>query len=282
MKIKEIISLYSKSAGVQQLLSLLQLDRPKIRLNGLAGSAPAFISAGVFQNKTVNQLFILPDKEEAAYFLNDLESLYPDTQVLFFPDSYKRPYMVEETDNSNVLYRTEVLNKLSGSTKNWIVVTYPEALCEKVVTAKELQNKMETIRQGDGLSVEFMIEVLNDFGFKRVDFVAEPGDFSLRGGIIDIFSFANDDPYRIELFGNEVESIRTFDLLSQLSIKKMEFIHILPNVQESVTQEERSTFLEFIDKNSLIWLSNFTWTKDKVRKSFKKTVSAFKKDKVAS
>jgi hypothetical protein len=183
------------------------------------------------------------DKEEAAYYLNDLENLINDQDVLFYPSSYRRPYQIEETDNANILLRAEVLNRINSRKKPSIIVTYPEALFEKVVTRKELDKNTLKVAVADQISIDFINEVLFEYNFKRVDFVSEPGEFSVRGGIIDVFSFSNDNPYRIEFFGNEVDSIRTFDVETQLSLEKQKKIAIIPNVENKFLQENRESFL---------------------------------------
>src|SRR5690606_37683093 len=176
-------------------------------------------------------LLILDDKEEAAYQLNDLELLIGENDVLFYPGSYRRPYQIEETDNANVLLRAEVLNRINSRKKPAVIVTYPDALFEKVVTRRELDKNTQKLQLGDTLSLDFLNEVLFEYRFKRVDFVTGPGEFSVRGGIVDVFSFSNDEPYRIEFFGDEIESIRTFDVESQLSTGSVKKITIIPNVE---------------------------------------------------
>src|SRR5690606_37177342 len=157
--------------------------------------------------------------EEAAYYLNDLEGLVGQIDVLIIPSSHRRPYQIEDVDNANVLLRAEVLNRINSRKKPCIIVTYPEALFEKVFTRRQLDRNTLKMALGDLLSSDFMNEPLFEYNFKRVDFVSEPGEFSVRGGIIDVFSFSNDNPYRIEFCGNEVDSIRSFDVETQLSIE---------------------------------------------------------------
>jgi transcription-repair coupling factor (superfamily II helicase) len=171
-----------------------------------------------------------------------------EEDVLFYPGSYRRPYQIEDTDNANVLLRAEVLNRINSRKKPAVIVTYPEALFEKVVTKKELDKNTLKVAVGDKISIEFINEVLFEYEFKRVDFITEPGEFSVRGGIIDVFSFSNDNPYRIEFFGNEVDSIRSFDVETQLSIEKQKKIAIIPNVENKFFQENRESFLDYIDK----------------------------------
>ena len=205
---------------------------PKAHVKGLAGSLSAIAGAASFKNTGRPHLFILSDKEEAAYFLNDLESIIGDKDVLFYPGSYRRPYVIEETDNANVLLRAEVLNRLNSRKKPAILVSYADALFEKVVTRKQLSSHTFSVKVGDELSIDFINETLFEYEFERVDFVVEPGQFSVRGGIVDVFSFSHDQPYRIEFFGDEIESIRLFDIESQLSIESLKKIQLVPNVDD--------------------------------------------------
>ena len=171
--------------------------------------------------------------------------------VLFYPSSYRRPYQIEETDNANVLLRSEVLNRINSRKKPAVIVTYPEALFEKVVTRKELEKNTLKISVGETVTIDFINEVLFEYEFKRVDFITEPGEFSVRGGILDVFSFSNDNPYRIEFFGNEVDSIRTFDVETQLSVEKQTKITIIPNLENKFIKENRESFLEYISEKTV-------------------------------
>ena len=197
---------------------------------------------------------MLNNKEEAAYFLNDLEVLL-DESPIFFPTSCLRPYATEETENANVLLRAEVLQKIKNTTRQ-LIITYPEALSEQVLTPKELQRKTLEIKIGDELSIDFVNETLFYFGFKRVDFVSEPGEFALRGGILDVHSYSNEDPFRIEFFGDEIDTIRSFDISSQRSTQVLIAIQILANIEQKEIDEKRQSLLSFIDKESLICLQN--------------------------
>ena len=167
-----------------------------------------------------------------------------------------RPYQIEETDNANVLLRAEVLNRINSRKKPAIIVTYPTALFEKVVTKKELEKNTLKITVGENVSPDFVNEVLFEYNFNRVDFVTEPGEFSVRGGIIDVFSFSNDEPYRIEFFGDEVDSIRTFDVETQLSKEKLKKVSIMPNVENKALQESRESFLKYISSKTAIFVKN--------------------------
>jgi len=183
----------------------------------VAGALEAFTIAGAYLQHPRFFLLVEEDKDAAAYLQNDLEGLLEKKPVHFFPDSFKRPGFFEEVNPTNVQMRTELVHVLSQSkSAGALIVTYPEALFEKVLSPEVLQANRLDIAIGEKLSVEDMIEFLLDFGFTREDFVFEPGQFSIRGGIVDIFSYGNDFPYRIELFDVEVENIRTFNPLTQL------------------------------------------------------------------
>ncbi|GIM52781.1 transcription-repair-coupling factor [Capnocytophaga cynodegmi] len=220
---------------------------------------------------------MLSDKEEAAYFLNDLESLLGDEHVIFFPDSYRRPYQIEDTDNANVLLRAEVLNRLGSHQTPLIVVSYPEALFEKVITRKQLEKNTLKIKKGDSLSLDFLNEMLFTYNFNRTDFVTEPGEFSVRGGIVDVFSFSNNEPYRIEFFGNEIESIRTFDVETQLSTQQLSEITIIPNIENKENEEVRQSILEYISEKTLFVAKDIDSFPQKIDKLFNKSVEIYEK-----
>lgn len=272
----ELKNLYTTSPKVEEIVNRLKnFPTSNIALKKAIGSIASFYAYGVFQNFPLHHLFVLSDKEEAAYFLNDLEEIVGEEKVLFFPASYRKAYDIEKTDNANIQMRAEALNKINKKDSSYLIVTYPEAITEKVVTKKNLEKNTLVIRKNDKLSIDFIIEVLNSYSFERVDFVAEPGDFSIRGGIIDIYSFSNENPIRIELFGDEVDSIRTFDPGTQLSISAMEFVSIIPNVQEKLLEENRESFLEFLPNTSTIWLKDFVLTKDKINKAFENASNVY-------
>ena len=256
MSILSLLQLYDASPKIKQIAESLKVHGLKIQCNGLIGSSLSFLLQSLFKNSEHPFLVLLNDKEEAAYYLNDLEKMIGEEDVLFYPGSYRRPYQIEDTDNANVLLRAEVLNRINSRKKPAVIVTYPEALFEKVVTKKDLDKNTLKINEGDQMSIEFINEVLFEYEFKRVDFITEPGEFSVRGGIIDVFSFSNDHPYRIEFFGNEVDSIRSFDVETQLSIEKQKKIAIIPNIENKFFQENRESFLEYIPKNTIVFVQN--------------------------
>ena len=206
-----VSSLFNKSSSARKLGEAIANSQKQTQISGLVGSSYTLVISEVFKHAEKPFLIVLNNKEEAAYHLNDLENLLGEKNVLFYPGSYRRPYQIEETDNANVLLRAEVLNRINSRKKPAIIVSYPEALFEKVVTRKELEKHTLKISVGDDLSIDFVNEVLFEYHFKRTDFVTEPGEFSVRGGILDVFSFSNDMPYRLEFFGDDVESIRSFE-----------------------------------------------------------------------
>jgi transcription-repair coupling factor (superfamily II helicase) len=250
-----IHQLFSNQKSVQQIASNLNSDA-KIQVTGLMGASISFVLKSLFEKANKPFLILANEKEEAAYILNDLEEIINDKDVLFYPSSYRRPYQLEETDNANVLLRSEVLNRIHSQTKPFIIVSYPEAIFEKVVTKKELEKNTLKITVGDKVSIDFINEVLFEYEFKRVDFITEPGEFSVRGGILDVFSYSNDNPYRIEFFGNEVDSIRTFDVASQLSIEQKNKITIIPNFENKFLEEKRVSFLEYIHPQTTVIIQN--------------------------
>ena len=251
MSKQTIVNYYQQATQVKQLVQQLQQEPHHFQISNLVGSALSFVISESFKNSDKPYLLIFNDKEEAAYYLNDLEQLLGEKNVLFYPGSYRRPYQIEETDNANVLLRSEVLNRINSRKKPAIIVTYPTALFEQVVTKKELEKNTLKVGVSENLSIDFVNEVLFEYNFERVDFVTEPGEFSVRGGIIDVFSFSNDEPYRIEFFGNEVDSIRTFDVETQLSKEKLKKVSIMPNVENKSLQEHRESFLKvYFVKNS--------------------------------
>ncbi|MGB5359362.1 MAG: transcription-repair coupling factor [Eudoraea sp.] len=267
--------LYVQSPQLRKLQDFIAQNQPNIILNGLSGSSFSFVASAIFTKIDRPFLLVLNDKEEAAYVLNDLEQLISENDVLFYPGSYRRPYQIEETDNANVLLRAEVLNRINSRKKPAVIITYPDALFEKVVTRKELTKNTLKINTADALSLDFLNEVLFEYHFKRVDFVTEPGEFSVRGGILDVFSFSHDEPYRIEFFGDEVESMRTFDVETQLSTDKVNRIRIIPNVEKKHLNESRESFLKYISPDTVIFLKNPQLTYNRVDLFFEKAQKTF-------
>ena len=275
MSKQEIVNQYQESVKVKQVLKQIQKDKNQIQITNLVGSSMSFVISETFKKDDKSYLLILNDKEEAAYHLNDLEQLLNQKRVLFYPGSYRRPYQIEETDNANVLMRSEVLNRINSRKKPAIIVTYPEALFEKVVTKKDLERNTLKLSVSESVSLDFVNEILFEYNFNRVDFVTEPGDFSVRGGIIDVFSFSNDEPFRIEFFGDEIDSIRTFDVETQLSKEKLRKASIMSNVENKTLQEKRESFLQYITSNTVVFIKNSDLLIGKLDKLFGRAESAF-------
>ena len=255
-----------------------------IVFSGLAGSAKAFAVEDYFRQHGGQHLVICATKEDAAYFYNDLESLfneremdYSKKQILFYPTSYKRPYEPERPDNTYILSRTEVLQRVSTSERRTVIVSYPEALSEKVFTRKLLAKNTFKVRQGDRLNLDFLTDLLYEYGFENTDFVVEPGQFAIRGGIIDVFSFANDYPYRIEFFGDEIESVRSFDIANQLSLERFNQIVLLPNMQQQAFIEERESILEYLPKATTVWIEEMELFAAQIDREYDKAVEAWEK-----
>jgi len=271
-----ISQIFAQSPQLQKLQNAITQSESKIHVQGLIGSSFSFVIENTFNQADRPFLCVFNDKEEAAYYLNDLEQLLGDKNVLFYPGSYRRPYQIEETDNANVLLRAEVLNRISSRKKPALIITYPDALFEKVVTRKELEKNTLKISLGDTLSLSFVNEVLFEYQFQRVDFVTEPGEFSVRGGIVDVFSFSNEEPYRIEFFGDEVDSIRTFDVETQLSTDQIKKITIIPNLENKALQETRESFLKYISSKTVIIAKDIDILANRIDKNFEKAIEAFK------
>ncbi|SEN81346.1 transcription-repair coupling factor [bacterium A37T11] len=276
VNISDILIKYRQHEPVKALAEALQSSHPKIHLKGLIGASDAMVAISCYQIQEKPFVFVLPDHEEASFFLSDLENLI-DRQVLFFPASYRKPFDFTQADSSHVLQRAEMLSALNrNSDLPRMVVTYPEAMAEKVINRKELENNTLQLTEKARLDIEFINEFLISYDFNRVDFVYEPGQFAIRGGIVDIFSFSNDLPYRVEFFGDEVESIRTFDTENQLSVSKIHTVTIVPNVQARFLTENNISLLEYIDAGSVIWMKDVAFTLDIIESGYKKSLQLWK------
>lgn len=274
MKKSELLNGYLKSIQDKNMLDYFDKNQ-SIHLKGLTGSLSSIIAAQCFALTEQTFLFILTDKEEAAYFHNDLEQFIPEKDLHFYPGSYRRPYQIEETDNANVLMRAEVLNRLNSRRKPSCIVTYPDALFEKVITQKELLKNTLKLVVGEEIGIDFLNETLFEYGFEYQDFVTEPGQFSIRGGIVDVFSFSNEHPYRIEFFGDEVESIRSFEINSQLSLNEVKKLNIIPNVENKQMTESRISFMSYLNEKAVIWMKDEELCKAQLDKLFTKAYDAY-------
>lgn len=276
MQLADILKLYTRLPAVGELISAISKNQQaRVKLNGLSGSQKSFVAAAAIEKLQGTHLIIVSDREEAAFFLNDLEKLLGDDKLLYYPASYKKPYDVEDIDNANVLLRAEALNKINNPSNPLIVVTYPEALLEKVVTRSQLTTNTLKVTVNTKLSIDFVTELLFEYSFERVDFVYEPGQFSVRGGIVDIFSFSNNLPFRIEFFGDDVESIRTFNPETQLSVEPLNTINIIPNIQNSQLLQTRETFLRYLPADTTVWVESYAYAGEIVKGEFAKAEKVY-------
>ncbi len=269
MNLQVLQGLYQNDIRIKQIAAGISLPEPKLRVSllNLKGSSLNFIATGVWQLSDVNHVFILNDNEEAAYFHNDLENLTGALDICYFPDSFKKTSSFNELNSSHVMLRTEALTKFSKEESHKkVLVTYPEALFEKVVNPKTLSGNMISIKVGENLKTDEVLKQLVGLGFKKEDFVYEPGQFAIRGGILDIYSFGNEHPYRIELFGNEVDSIRLFNPETQLSERKLLQVSIIPNVETKFETNEKVSLLDYLPENTIIWAKDFDFTVSRIGK----------------
>ncbi len=256
----------------------------KLHIKSLIGSTQSLLLSALQQAESQNILVVATDKKSANFLLNDLELFLPKEKILFYPESHKQPYESETLDNANVVLRTEVLNKLTNLSQSLVVVTYPKALVEKVVSKKTLEKNTLGLSVGEKIDNQFINETLFHYGFQCVDFVSEPGEFSIRGGIIDVFSYAGKKPFRISFFDDEIESIRIFDLETQLSIEKVKSIEIIANIENKQILEMRQSFFDFISTKNLLYFQDIADTKNQWKEYFaeaKKIYESKKQDLIA-
>ena len=252
-----------------------QLDHNQhISVKGSAGSAVSIFTAELFLAQNKNILFITDDKEDALYVNSEMEDLLGKENVLYFPATHLEPYQVEKTQNANLVLRTEVINKINSGKSPKVIVAFVGALSEKVLKKEDFKAISHQIKVGDQLDFDFVDELLNHYQFNQTDFVSEPGEFSVRGGIVDVFSFSNEKPFRITFFGNEVESIKTFDIESQLSLDKITEFQLVSNMNFSVSGNKVS-FFELLSDDSLIVSKNLFLGVKKVKDFYEKSFEKF-------
>ena len=275
MSVPVLLQQYQNTPRLFQLADKLSFSQPqKIYLKNLHGSASQFVVASAFLHPDcaqLNHLIVLNDAEEAAYFHNTLESLTEALDIFYFPSSFRNQKNYRLLNSSHVMLRTESLMKIASAitVNKKIFITYPEALFEKVVVPSKLSSNIIYIKSGDVLNTEELLLKLAGYGFERTDFVYEPGQFAIRGGILDIYSFGNDKPYRIELFGHDVDSIRIVDPETQLSERRLLQVTIIPNVETlpkafGSENEERVSLFDFLPGNTVVWLQDFDVCKERI------------------
>jgi transcription-repair coupling factor (superfamily II helicase) len=262
MSVQDLLSKYKQSPRLFTLADKFSYAQPqKIWAKNLRGSSSQFVAAATFINPScsqLNHLFICNDPEDAAYFHNTLENLTGALNIFYFPSSFKNNKNYRLLNSSHVMLRTEALTKFAAQTGNraGALVTYPDALFEKVVVSKTISENIIYIKTGDVLNTDELYEKLVNYGFERTDFVYQPGQFAVRGGILDIYSFGNEKPYRIELFGNDIDSIRIIDPETQLSERRLLQVSIIPNVDLQFDEGAKVSLLEFLPENTVVWIQD--------------------------
>lgn len=263
MEIKEILNKFTRSNKISSIINLINNDQNvNLNIKGLTGSSKTFVASALFSNYKSSIVFIANEKEEAAYIYNDLTSLIDEKRVFFFPSSYKRSIRYKQTDTSSIILRTETLNKIQSSSQNVVMVTYPEAVAEKIMDKDEFNTQKISYEANQEISIEEVHETLEAFNFERTDFVYEPGQYSIRGSIVDIFSFSFRDPVRIDFFGNEIDSIRTFNVENQLSKKTINTFTLISNISNK--EKKSSSIFNFIHSESLILSDEISITLKKI------------------
>lgn len=276
MEIQKLQSLFARHPGVKALAAELKKGSQKaIQLAGLQGSSAALVFASLAE-KAPEVLgspfvFVLDDEEEAGYFYHDLTRMLGDQQVLFFPSSFRRAIKFGQRNAGQEILRTEVLSRLSSGSLPLFIVTHPQALSELVVTKQKLSEQTLSLKVGERVDIMFVQETLLSFGFNRTDYVYEPGQFAVRGSIIDVYSFSHELPYRIDFFGDEVDSIRSFEVHSQLSRDRQESITIVPEMDGK--NLSRESFLSFLPQNTLLILKDLVFLCDIVEQTCKEGFS---------
>ena len=279
MQISELLSLFTSHPGVSALRHLLSRKTPRrLQLCGLQGSAAPMIFAALAQQKKKQAspwFFILNDEEEAGYFYHDLRQLCGDENVLFFPSSYRRAAKYARRDAANDILRTEVLNRLTTqetTERPLMIVTFPAAITEKVAAKKTLTEQSFTIKEGDTFDLTKLSEKLLELGFRRCDYVYEPGEFAVRGSILDVFSFSSEHPYRIDFFGDDVESLRTFEVQTQLSAERRSEVSIVPDTADSGANTTVD-FVEYVPDDSLLIVRDLIFVADTMNQIYKEGFS---------
>ncbi len=272
MNLNVLLEQYQNNPRLFQLADKLSIAQPQqIFLKNLQGSSAEFVVSAIFSHsscQSLNHILVLNDAEEAAYFHNTLENLTQALDLFYFPSSFKNRKNFRILNSSHVMLRTEALTKLAAGGNKKILVTYPEAIFEKVVLPKTLSSNIITIKTNDTINPDSLMELFVMYGFERTDFVYEPGQFAIRGGILDIYSFGNEKPYRVELFGNEVDSIRIFDPETQLSERKLLQVNIIPNVETQFSTEEKVSLFDFVNEHTVVWLKDWDVIAEKVQQQY--------------
>lgn len=262
MNISDLQQLFEAHPQITASVKLLAKHK-NVFVGGLQSSSASMFAVSMFEKSNAGSfLYILDDAENAGYFYHDLTQIIGQENVLFFPSAYKRSIKYGQIDSANEILRTEVLSRLQSADSRLIIVSYPEALAEKVVAKEVLKENTLKISIGNKLDVSFVSEVLDSYGFEYVDYVYEPGQYAIRGSLVDVFSFSNEYPYRIDFFGDEVETIRTFDVESQLSKDQLKEIQIVPEMRNSNLRRE--SFLDVLPQNTVVGYKDLSWVEGRL------------------
>ena len=275
MKIQDLQTLYARHPKVGALAKAVGKSSSKaIFLEGLVGSAAPMVfsalAANAHHSSPATMLFILQDVEEAGYFYHDLVQVMGESQVLFFPSSYRRAIKYAQKDSASEILRTEVLSKLSTLNSQLYVVSYPEAIAEMVVSRKKLDERTLSLQTGQSIEVAQIEETLRGFGFREVDYVYEPGQFALRGSILDVYSYSCEFPFRIDFFGDDIDSIRTFEVENQLSKDKRDHIEIVPELAEAT---DKVSFMSFLPKDTVLVMKDLTFVREAIDRTYEEGFS---------
>lgn len=263
LEVQDLLKQYAAHPQVAALNTLLKNKTSRnIFLKGLNGSGAAMTIASLFSKRRGSYVCVLNDLEDAGYFYHDLVQLTGGDGIYFFPSAYRRAIKYGHVDPANEILRTEVLSTLQDPTAPFIIVTYPEALAEKVISREVLKENTLKISVGERLDNMFVSDVLDEYGFELVDYVYEPGQYAMRGSILDVFSFSYEFPYRIDFFGNEVETIRSFDVETQLSKEKLDSIYIVPEMTKG--NRTNSSLLDSLPSETLLASKDMAWVKERI------------------
>ena len=263
LEVQDLLKQYAAHPQVAALNTLLKNKTSRnIFLKGLNGSGAAMTIASLFSKRRGSYVCVLNDLEDAGYFYHDLVQLTGGDGIYFFPSAYRRAIKYGHVDPANEILRTEVLSTLQDPTAPFIIVTYPEALAEKVISREILKENTLKISVSERLDNMFVSDVLDEYGFEQVDYVYEPGQYAMRGSILDVFSFSYEFPYRIDFFGNEVETIRSFDVETQLSKEKLDSIYIVPEMTKG--NRTNSSLLDSLPSETLLASKDMAWVKERI------------------
>ncbi len=279
MNIQELQSLYARLPQAGVLTKVLEKGQSPVFLEGLLGSSASMFFCALAQKSATTMLFVLQDADEAGYFYHDLTQVMGTQCVLFFPSSYRRAIKYAQKDPASEILRTEVLSRMrneqggtnADSQSSLYVVTYPEAVAEMVVTRRSLDARTLVLTQGQTVAVEQATDTLRDFGFREVDYVYEPGQFAMRGSILDVYSFSHEYPYRIDFFGNEIDSIRTFEVEDQLSKERQEWMEIVPELS---TVEEKESLMKFLPSDTVLVVKDYLYVRDAIDRTYQEGFSS--------